>query len=750
MALTAAEIAHALGHGEEKPNGHGGFLVFCPLHETGGGHKTPSLDIDEKNGKVLWVCRTNPAGCTNKLITERLRELGILPKAAARNGTSAQGHIDKTYDYKSEDNVLLYQVVRWIPKKFTQRHPCPRCEDGSCGDKECKRGWIWHLKGIRRVLYNLPIIVQTSTPAPGKKLKGIIVCEGEKDCDNLMEKCGVITTTNSEGAEKWHSEFNQFFRGRRVVILPDNDQKGQLHSLIVARNIKDIAEDIRIVHLPGLPEKGDVSDWLAFGGTREKLLELIEATPVWKDGDTAAPVQSSGAPPDATMLAPAWSEDHIALQFVKARGKDYRYVALWGKWMVWTGDRWDRDETMTAFNSVRDHCRQVAAEAFLDSDGEAGPKVAKSLASARTVNAVEKLASADRVIAANIEQWDEAQWMLNTPAGVLDLKTGKMQPHRREDYHSKITAVAPAQFADCPRWLGFLDRIMAGDDQMIQFLKRMAGYALTGSTREQSLFFAYGSGANGKGVFMNTLKRVLKDYATSTQMETLTVSRGERHPTEVADLKGARLVITSETGEGRWNEARIKQFTGGDPLKARLMHRDFFEFYPTFKLLISGNHEPRLRNVDRAMRRRLMMIPFNVIIPDIEQDKELVEHLQGEWPAIFRWALDGCLEWQEQHGLNPPAKVLGATQEYFESEDSLGAWLTERFVTKFDKGYDGRDLWMGNAEIFGDWKTWAEKNGEFVGSQKRLTEQLRQRGFRTDRNALGARGIEGLAPKVPD
>jgi putative DNA primase/helicase len=316
-----------------------------------------------------------------------------------------------------------------------------------------------------------------------------------------------------------------------------------------------------------------------------------------------------------------------------------------------------------------------------------------------------------------------------------------MRPHRREEYHSKITSAAPAQYADCPRFLAFLDRIMAGDDEMMRFIKRIIGYSLTGSTREQALFFAYGSGANGKGVLMNTFRRLLGDYATSTQMETLTVSRGERHPTEVADLKGARLVITSETGEGRWNEARIKQFTGSDPLKARFMHRDFFEFYPNFKLFISGNTMPRLRNVDRAMRRRLLLIPFTVSIPDEEQNKELTDHLQGEWPAILRWALEGCLEWQRAGGLKAPASVTDATEQYFEGEDRLGRWLSECWEQSDTQAF------ALSGDLFASWKTWADANKEFVGSETGMVRALKDRGFVRGRGSDGRRGFQGLSRK---
>lgn len=358
------------------------------------------------------------------------------------------------------------------------------------------------------------------------------------------------------------------------------------------------------------------------------------------------------------------------------------------------------------------------------------------------MSAVEKLTSADRQVAASVDQWDGDPWLLNTPTGTVDLRTGELRPSTREEFHSKCTAAPPAPFADCPLWLAFLDRVMGGNDDLIAFLKRVFGYCLTGRTTEQALFFCYGVGANGKGVMMNTMRRILGDYATSTPMETLTISPGggDRHPTEVADLKGARLVITTETGEGRWNEGRIKQMTGGDPIKARYMHKDFFEFEPNFKLWISGNQEPRLRNVDIAIRRRLHIIPFTQRIPDAEQDKEFADKLRGEWDAILRWAIEGCVDWQERGALDPPAMVIGATGEYFEHEDSVGSWLA-------DACEQDAEAWAASADLFASWKAYAEQAGEYAGSQRRLTEVLRQRGFVSHREAMGRRGSLGLRLK---
>ncbi|MDZ7779944.1 MAG: phage/plasmid primase, P4 family [Gemmatimonadota bacterium] len=254
----------------------------------------------------------------------------------------------------------------------------------------------------------------------------------------------------------------------------------------------------------------------------------------------------------------------------------------------------------------------------------------------------------------------------------------KLHPARAEDYITKLTAVAPAPpGTPAPIWTAHLERITGGDPDLIEYLQRFSGYALTGSIREHAFTFGHGGGANGKGVTLNTIKAVLGAYAISIPTELLMVSKNERHPTELARLRGVRLAIGSETEDGkRWAEARIKALTGGDPIAARFMRQDFFEFQPQFKVFVIGNHRPSLRGVDEAMRRRLHLMPFTVTIPEAERDHELPEKLQREWPAILRWCIDARLAWQHQ-GLNPPSIVRAATESYLESEDAIAQWMEE-------------------------------------------------------------------------
>jgi putative DNA primase/helicase len=252
----------------------------------------------------------------------------------------------------------------------------------------------------------------------------------------------------------------------------------------------------------------------------------------------------------------------------------------------------------------------------------------------------------------------------------FDLSTGVGRPPNPADYITKKTScsAAPAGTPH-PVWTSFLDRITAGNAELQGFLQRYMGYCCTGLTSEHKFVFAYGTGANGKGTFINTCAGILGDYATVADVGTFIASNTERHPTDLAKLHGYRLVVAQETEKGRrWDETKIKTMTGGDKMTARFMRQDFFDFVPKFKLFIVGNHKPRLDNVDEAMRRRLLLVPFTVQIPPEERDPDLPTKLKVEWPAILRWMLDGCLGWQRT-GLAAPKMVTDATDEYFNDQD---------------------------------------------------------------------------------
>ena len=420
-------------------------------------------------------------------------------------------------------------------------------------------------------------------------------------------------------------------------------------------------------------------------------------------------------------IALRFSEEDLALQFAERHAGRLRYVAAWNQWLEFDGKCWNEDKTRATFSKARvldpRHCPKSTSPAR------------QSNRFGRTRAAIVSLAGEDRRLAATVDQWDAEPWLLNTPVGVVDLRTGKIRPAKAEDYCTKITAVEPEENCRTPLWSQFLERVTKGDTEYQKYLARVLGYGLTGITREHALFFLYGTGGNGKGVFMTTVAGILGHYHQTAAMETFTESNTDRHPTELAGLRGARMVTATETEQGRrWAESKVKQLTGGDKISARKMRQDFFEFTPQFKLMVSGNHKPGLRSVDEAIRRRLNLLPWTVTIPDAEKDKELPEKLKAEWSGILAWMIQGCLEWQ-RIGLAPPAAVTSATGDYLQDEDALQNWLDA--CCEIGPAYSApvRVLYAG-------WKQWAEASNEFVGSMKVFSQNIEDRGFQRHKQRI--------------
>lgn len=421
------------------------------------------------------------------------------------------------------------------------------------------------------------------------------------------------------------------------------------------------------------------------------------------------------------------SEDSIALAFTREHGKTMRFDHDIGKWYQWSTTHWRSLTIPAAFHYAREIGRRLGA-------GK------KAVCKAAVAGGAERFARADPVHAVTSEIWDNDPWLLGTPKGTLSLKTGKMHSPRPSDGITKMTGCIPENKPPV-LWLKFLDDATRGDAQMMTYLQRVAGYCLTGLTSEHALFFIYGPGGNGKSVYLNLLVHILGDYAISAPMDTFTSSKFSSHPTELAMLKGARLVTASETEQGNaWAEARIKALTGGDPISARFMRQDFFTYQPQFKLLFAGNHQPKLNTVDPAMRRRFNMLPFLFKPP--APDHLLEEKLKEEAPRILAWALQGCLDWQKD-GLGRPDTVAAATDFYFDRQDLLAQWLEDN--CRVEK--DNRSLFTSTANLFKDWTKYAENAGEKPGNQNDFADNMDRQGFRRHRLPASAgkhRGYLGL------
>jgi putative DNA primase/helicase len=462
---------------------------------------------------------------------------------------------------------------------------------------------------------------------------------------------------------------------------------------------------------------------------------------------------------------PDLSHDQLAIELGTAGfAKDARYVAQWSKWFFWNGSRWERDEKLKHATAVRDYLRAKAtkliewadkkAEAILAGGGSTAEKQANAVQTyardnARTLRqnacimAIESLAKSNAELAAVPSQFDADPMVLGTPNGTVDLATGEMRPAARADYLTRQCAVAPAApGSPCPTWMAFLHRTMDGDFEKVEFLQRVVGYTLTGQTNEHKLFFLFGTGRNGKSVFVNTIFGLMGDYAKRAPAQTFLDSHGERHPTDLAGLQGARLVAGSELPAGKaWNESIIKDLTGGDIITARFMRGDFFDYRPQFTLFIAGNHQPAIKTTDEAMRARIVLVPFTVTIPEHERDPLLESKLRQEWPAILRWAVDGAVAWG-QGGLQVPASVRDASREYLDTEDHIGEFIDERLQAK-----PGNTLQSG--ELYRVFNEWQKRTGISPWSKKAMSQALAERGIKSHRFTAGARVYHDL-DVVPD
>lgn len=417
-------------------------------------------------------------------------------------------------------------------------------------------------------------------------------------------------------------------------------------------------------------------------------------------------------------------------------GGDIRYCHAWDKWLVWNGRHWETDHSGEVYRLVYRTLRQVLQRS--KASGTTDDRVIQHYLDSENVNRIRGLLELARhVLPVPVApgDLDKDPWLFNCHNGTLDLRSGQLRPHDRGDL---LTKCSPADYdpnALCPQWEAFLDKIMGGKQEMIEFLQRYVGYGLTGSVKEQSLAIFYGDGANGKSTFSITLQYVFGDYAKQAPPELLVSKKfGSPHSTEIADLMGARWVVDSEVSLGqKFDEAKLKRLTGGDRIKARLMYQDFFEFSPTHKLVLLVNHKPAVRGTDGAIWRRLLLVPFLVTIPEKDQVKDMADRLKGEADGILAWAVRGCSAWQKQ-GLAPPADVVNATKEYRADMDVFGQFLEERCVVT--PGVN-----VGATAIYEAYKEWCEQEGIHPLTQKIFGGLLKapERGLTSGRDSASGR-----------
>jgi putative DNA primase/helicase len=423
-----------------------------------------------------------------------------------------------------------------------------------------------------------------------------------------------------------------------------------------------------------------------------------------------------------------------AARLVRRHGEEMRYSHERGQWLLWPGKQWLWDKTGRPCALAKETALSIfdeARDARDDSKRQALSRWAVASQKRERISAMLSLAQPD--LAITIDQLDADKDSLNFENGTVDLRTGELRPHQRKDYITKICPVVYSPDAPRGAFDRFLSRIFRGNPALVDWAQVMFGYAATAWTREQCMFFCYGAGGNGKTSLLDAVAFGLGNYAVKADPDLLMARDGSAaHPCSIADLMGVRLAVCSETNDGRrFDESRLKDLVGESILKARFMRENFFQFVATHKIFAYSNHKPVVHGTDRGFWRRMKVVPFVENIATAERDMRLAEKLKAEAAGIMAWVVEGAIRWHKD-GLGTCPEIDAATSEYQVEMDSIGAFLAENYD-------EAETLQVYAAEIYDQYRKWAEKNGEHALSQKRLGGSLKERGFISERCSYSGR-----------
>jgi P4 family phage/plasmid primase-like protien len=502
---------------------------------------------------------------------------------------------------------------------------------------------------------------------------------------------------------------------------------------------------------------------LNHGGNPSAAAKAIHAAGYGSKGTTgrdkpkraeAARRKASSPPPSLPQTSQGFAPTDLgnAERFAAQHGANVRYCHPWRKWLVFLEGRWQVDTRGEVQRRACQTVRTIYAEAGRAEADDRRRELAEwAQASERRerINAMLGLAESQPGIPIMPADMDRDPWAFNVANGTVDLRTGQLRPHRREDLITRLCPWPYDPAAACPLWDATQSKFFAREDEtdredLIGYWRRLCGSALPGLVREQVLPIAFGTGANGKSTMLNALVEAMgPDYAMKAPPDLLMARKTESHPTERADLFGRRLVICVETGEGRrLNETLVKELTGGDIIRARRMREDFWEFAPSHLLIVATNHRPEVRGTDKGIWRRLKLIPFVVSVDESTADKSMPEKLREEMPGILAWCVRGCLEWQRV-GLGEPDEVSTATSAYRSEQDTLGAFIEEATVRLTDARTKA-------ADVYARYRSWCESAGENPLNLTRFGNAMRERGFeKHTSNGVWYRGL-GLREVAAD
>ncbi len=726
-------------YGIDLPAGRGGEVdTLCPRcsHKR---KKSRDRCLSVNTDKGTWYCQH--CGWTGGLGKPNADGYGVPLRKAEKVWTRPN---PRPGDGRLAPATLAWFDIRGIPDSVVRRNKItatpdvidfPYFRDGKLINIKHRRQdkTFWMEAGAERILYGLDDCdgVGDMVIVEGEMDKLAFEVAGVTRCVSVPDGAPAPNAQNYSGKFDFLDTTDVFDRADRVIVATDADEPGQKLADELTRRIGP--EKCWRVRFPDGCK--DANDVLLKHGPEGVQQLLAGAVPP----DLQALASSTAR--DASHNTPNLTDLGNARRLVSSHGGELRYCHPWGKWLAWDGRRWRLDDSGEVIRRAKATISDLYREAATLDDATRKDLVKHALRSeaGARIRAMVDLAESEPGIPVRPDELDRDPWLLNCENGTIDLRTGRLRPHNPADRITKLAPVAYDPAATCPTWGRFLDRILAGDPELIAFIRRAVGYSLTGDTSERVLLILHGEGRNGKSTLLEVLRAMLGDgYAMHIPTDTLLAKRHEGGiPNDVARLKGARFVSASEADEGRrLAEATIKTLTGGDTLTARFMRAEWFDFKPEFTLWLATNHRPVIRGTDKAIWDRLRLVPFAVRIPEAEQDRQLRDKLLAEAPGILAWAVRGCLEWQRD-GLGYPAAVREATEGYRTEQDVLGAFLIDCCVT--GTGYQATAK-----ELYAAYSRWCDESNEQPIAKNGFGERLRERGFTDARGTHGQRRWHGV------
>lgn len=716
---------------DAKRNGNGWYDARCPAHED----RHASFGFHERaDGSVEMKCH---AGC---LRGDVLKAIGLESRDCfpQPNGKGDRPRIVATYDYRDEQGRVLYQTVRREPgkggRKKDYRQRQPRKPGMDLTDRYHDDQWVWDLQNIHPVLYRLPEILGAVSAG-----RTIYLVEGEPAAEALV-RIGLDATTAPLGAGKWRHHYAKSIAGATVVCLPDNDNPGKAHMRDAAASLQKEGCRVRVFEIPDLPPAGDAVEFVRSGGTPEKLGLLLSE----RFGEPDA--EGDREVPDEDDSGYRCSHIGNAERLVDKHGTRFRYCSSMSRFIIYDGARWTPDDAFEVERMAHGVVRSIPQEIEGISDPSRRKDVLRHAAASESDTAIRAMLNRCRPlpgVTVSATQFDTDPWLLNCLNGTVDLRTGKLRPHDPGDHLMKLAPVEYHPEAACPTFERFLRVVMREHGDLVTFLRRACGYSLTGIARERCLFILHGGGRNGKSTLLNAMRRVTGDYGIRTPTSTLVMSGNKGIPNDVARLAGTRFVTASETrnegtDEASLDEAMIKDVTGGEPITARFLNREWFEFTPSFKLWLGTNHIPTIKGTDDGIWDRIRLVPFlqRFWIPgeepgpeDLPADYGLQDALYAEAEGILAWAVRGCMDWQRE-GLTYPTEVRRAVQKYRADMDALLRFVeTQCVLGKFEN--------VGATDFFKAYQRWCGDEDILPESQTKLASRLKARGFTKEHTRSG-------------